>query len=298
MAPRFSIVIPALNSEQVLARALDSIAAQEIAYGVEIIVADGGSTDNTIRIASAYADTRVLPGPDAGIYHGVNKALAAATGTIIGWLNSDDLLYPGTLKSVGEAFARDSTLDFVSGGVTIGPTADPRHWLEQEEPLSPKGILFGIPAINARFFRKDFLLGLGPLDPSAGLGADRELLLRAAKRKVRSAALPRPVYHYSVHAGSTTIAGDKGARERLLKAEIVLNDYVRRHYGSEPDVLNSVATAETLSALRLHAARLRGLDPSPALVARTSSVSPLRLVVSAPWALHDWWTWRRRLSGY
>ena len=76
-----SIVIPTLNSERTLDECLRSIAAQDVPRGsYEIVIADGGSTDGTLAIASARGVDRVVGNPlktgEAGKAAGIRAARA------------------------------------------------------------------------------------------------------------------------------------------------------------------------------------------------------------------------------
>lgn len=115
-ALRFSVVVPTLNQAETIEDTLDSILAQD--YGnVEIIVADGGSTDGTATVLERYRPrlALVLEGPDGGQSEAINRGFAAASGDILCWLNSDDYFLPGALRQVAERFGSDSAVRFVVG---------------------------------------------------------------------------------------------------------------------------------------------------------------------------------------
>jgi glycosyltransferase involved in cell wall biosynthesis len=84
---RFSIVVPTFNRRAMLAEALASVRTQNWP-DVETIIVDGGSTDGTIEDCAKLQDARLIGGPDRGVYDGLNKGMAAATGDIVGLLNS------------------------------------------------------------------------------------------------------------------------------------------------------------------------------------------------------------------
>lgn len=77
---------------------------------------DGGSTDGSVAILERYADrVPFVPEKDGGQADAINRGFRTATGEVMGWLNSDDVLLPGALKAVGEAFAKDPELVLVYG---------------------------------------------------------------------------------------------------------------------------------------------------------------------------------------
>ena len=103
---KFSIVIPSYNQAEFLERTLLSVINQGVE--TEIIVIDGGSTDNSVEIIKKYADKIAywVSEKDRGQSHALNKGFAHATGDIFGWQNSDDVYMPGAFKKVLEVFEK------------------------------------------------------------------------------------------------------------------------------------------------------------------------------------------------
>jgi glycosyltransferase involved in cell wall biosynthesis len=104
--PLVSIVMPCFNAARFVERSIRSVLLQDLA-GVELIVVDGGSTDGSVPILERYAPylAHWVSEPDRGQSDALNKGFALARGEIFGWLNADDLLLPGALRSVRAAFA-------------------------------------------------------------------------------------------------------------------------------------------------------------------------------------------------
>ena len=99
-----TLIMPTLNAQNTIAEALESVAAQRYSGNVEVIVADGGSNDNTLETARRYDFVRLLSGGDNSIYEGYNRGIHAAEGEIIGFFNADDILATGTLNIIAKAF--------------------------------------------------------------------------------------------------------------------------------------------------------------------------------------------------
>lgn len=105
--PKVSIVIPSFNQARFIERTLLSVLNQQYP-NIEIIVIDGGSSDGTVELLERYRGvlSYVHSGPDAGQSDALNHGFSRATGDVVGWLNSDDLLLPGALESAVTAFIR------------------------------------------------------------------------------------------------------------------------------------------------------------------------------------------------
>ena len=101
-----SVVMPSLGQGTWIAEAIASV-LQEPDVPLELIVADGGSSDDTLAILAAIATNeprlRWFSSPDNGPAEALNRALALTRGTLIGWLNADDRLLPGALSRAVEA---------------------------------------------------------------------------------------------------------------------------------------------------------------------------------------------------
>lgn len=115
MAPRFSVIIPAYNSETTLARAIDSVLAQSYP-AQEIIVVDDGSTDGTASVAARYGDKlRYMRQSNAGVSSARNHGARIAKGDWLAFLDADDWYYRDRLRLHAEWIDEDATLDFLTG---------------------------------------------------------------------------------------------------------------------------------------------------------------------------------------
>ena len=177
--PTISIVVPNYNGGATLADTLQCLVDQEYP-GLEIIVVDGGSTDNSVQIIRQYAPHIAwwIGEPDRGQAQAINKGFAHATGQIVNWLCSDDILLPGALRTVGEQFATSPATDVLVGRTRV-EYAGEEHRNYVDDPTQAKIRL--IPANHAFsqqscFWRRDLLAErTGPLDESYEYAMDLEL---------------------------------------------------------------------------------------------------------------------------
>lgn len=118
MNPKISIITITYNSEKTLEYTIKSVISQEY-DNLEYLIIDGGSTDKTLQIIDEYRDniSYVVSEPDKGISDAFNKGIKAATGEIIGIINSDDVLLPGALQAVADNF--EIGVDVYRGNVVI-----------------------------------------------------------------------------------------------------------------------------------------------------------------------------------
>lgn len=117
---KISIVSTSYNQALFLDVCINSILSQDYP-DVEYIIADGGSSDGSLSIIERYKNrfAKILHGPDGGPADALNKAFACATGDVLGFINSDDVLLPGALRKVAKALAQQTHADFVSGHCLI-----------------------------------------------------------------------------------------------------------------------------------------------------------------------------------
>ncbi len=104
--PKITIVTPSYNQAEFLERTILSVINQ--AYpNLEYIIIDGGSTDNSVEIIKKYEShlSYWISEPDNGQSHAINKGFNRATGVLLNWLNSDDVLYAGALKIMAHYYS-------------------------------------------------------------------------------------------------------------------------------------------------------------------------------------------------
>ncbi|MFZ2314370.1 MAG: glycosyltransferase family 2 protein [Gammaproteobacteria bacterium] len=243
---KFSVVTPSFNQGKYIQRTIASVLQQkEVEF--EYVIMDGGSTDKTLDVLSAHANQLVyVSEPDLGQAHAVNKAIKQTCGEYIGWLNSDDIYYPGALKKVADFFDQHPGVDVVYGKAY---QIDDEDQVLEDYPSEP----FSFSRLKvhcfisqpAAFIRRSALNKHGMLNERLTFCMDYEYWLRLAKAQATFAYLPE------VLSGARIYADTKSSRCYLqahLEALNMLNDTL----GSVPSQwIVNYSTAKVKTKYRL-----------------------------------------------
>ncbi len=118
---KISIVTISYNQAEFLEKTILSVVNQKAYVDIEYIIVDPGSTDGSREIIAKYHDVidHVILEPDEGPSDGLNKGFACATGEVLGFLNSDDVLFPGALISAISHFQDNPDVDVISAHANI-----------------------------------------------------------------------------------------------------------------------------------------------------------------------------------
>ena len=112
-----SIIVPVYNTEPYLARCIDSILSQNF-VNFELLLVDDGSTDGSGAICDAYATkddrVRVFHKANGGVSSARNLGIDNSQGEWLYFVDSDDELLPGGLKTLVDCISED--VDVVMGG--------------------------------------------------------------------------------------------------------------------------------------------------------------------------------------
>ncbi len=190
---RISVITPSYNHAQFIERTVRSVLDQQGDFDLEYRVLDGGSTDGTLEILHRFEDRLTWSsGPDKGQVDAINKGLRAASGDVVGWLNSDDVLMPGALAKVAAAFAARPDIEWVHGRCEVVDTHDRpiRRWISAYKDFRARRHSFenllteNYVSQMTTFWRRGVHEDIGFLDESLKLAFDYEFWLRLAKRGV------------------------------------------------------------------------------------------------------------------
>ncbi|MBO5699425.1 MAG: glycosyltransferase [Bacteroidaceae bacterium] len=116
--PKISIVTICFNSENTIEETIKSVLSQNYPL-LDYVIIDGGSTDATMQIVNKYRNQLgyVCSEPDKGISDAFNKGVKHAQGDVIGIINSDDILLPGALNAIADAY--DGSTDAYRANVMV-----------------------------------------------------------------------------------------------------------------------------------------------------------------------------------
>jgi glycosyltransferase involved in cell wall biosynthesis len=204
---RVSVVMPSFNQAAYLETAIRSVLDQECPGGLELLVYDGGSTDGSVEILRRYQSRLAFwrSGPDGGQAAAIREGLSLAKGDILCWLNSDDLLEPGSLAQVVKAFEQHPEADIVYGDL-LYVESDGRPAFECSVLLE-KGILTWLgPSVNqpSTFWRRELYERVGGVDPSFRYAMDFDLFVRMIEAGARPLQLKRRLARFRLHPQQKT----------------------------------------------------------------------------------------------
>ena len=211
---KISVLTPNYNGGRWLARAMDSVLAQELAPGdeLEYLFLDGGSTDDSLAIAEARRGrlAALVSEKDAGPADALNKGFARATGDLVGWLNADDVYRPGALaKAIAAAKAHpQAALFFGKCRIVDEAGAEIRGFPTfVKNACFPFSSRFLIQCINyvsqpASWFRRSALAAAGGLRTDFKAAWDYDLTLRLWRQGGGVRIPGPPLADFQWHPGS------------------------------------------------------------------------------------------------
>jgi glycosyltransferase involved in cell wall biosynthesis len=234
--PLVSIVIPSFNQGQFIAETLSSCLMQSY-RPIEIVVQDGGSTDDTVSILRSFETSELswVSEPDRGVVDAVNKGLRRAKGDILTIQSSDDLFLDGAVQAGVDVISGDPAIGLVYGDVELIDEESRVTGVDVQGPFDLAkyfGRLMYVPQPGA-FFSRKALAAVGGWREEFSFTADADLWFRIAIRfPVRK--LDRVMARYRYHPFQRDRQGTKICRDwekmvRYLIASEPLDGRTRRH---------------------------------------------------------------------
>jgi len=179
-----SIITPSYNQAAYLEQTIRSVLGQGM-EGLEYIIVDGGSTDESVAIIEKYADQLAwwVSEPDKGQADAINKGFRRATGEYIAWLNSDDMYAPGAVAEAIAFLDAHPDVGLVYGNAaSMDPAGRPLNDMVFADWGLPGLMAFNIICQPAVFMRRSALEAAGYLDETYHFMLDHQLWLRVAQK--------------------------------------------------------------------------------------------------------------------
>lgn len=224
--PVISIVTPSYNQGNMLERTIRSVLDQNYPL-LQYVIQDGGSSDHSVEIIRRYQhrlhswESR----PDEGQAHALQLGFARTDGEVMGWLNSDDVLLPGSLWEIARFFQKQRQTDVLYGHRVIIDENDHRigRW------ILPRNTHKYLPyadylAQESVYWRRQIWDRVDGIDRSFQFAMDWDLFLRFWRAGARFQRLPRSIGAFRVHETQKTSSAinDLGVREmnRIRQREL------------------------------------------------------------------------------
>ena len=212
--PLLSIVIANYNYGRFLEEAIQSVLSQSC-QDYELIVVDGGSTDNSVEIIKKYTDKIAwwCSEKDNGQSAAFNKGFSHARGRFLTWLNADDVMLPGTVTALDRAVRRCPNCEWFTGNLLQfrddtseiisapwGPHILPAFIQTFTSPL----VIFG----PTTFWSASAYMKIGPIDEELHYSMDTDYWLRMMRAGYRQRRLNHCCWAFRMHAESKTAQYD------------------------------------------------------------------------------------------
>ena len=221
-----SIITATYNSASTIRYTIESVLRQTYS-DYELIIKDGGSKDDTLDICREYeakfeGRMKMISASDKGIYDAMNKGIEAATGDVVGLLNSDDFYTSNDiLQTIADAFEKDKSLDAVYGDIHfVKDGALDKQVRYYSSALFKRGYMrFGfMPAHPSFYCKKACYEKYGYFDTSFKIAADFENLLRLIfKGRIKTKYIKKDFV--TMRTGGASTAGFS-SRKTIMKEHL------------------------------------------------------------------------------
>ena len=207
MPAAISCIIPVFNGEAFLGEALASVFAQTL-LPAEVIVVDDGSTDGTRDVVDRFGERiRYVYQDNKGPAAARNKGIALATGSLLAFLDADDLWLPQKLARQVRRFAE-------RGDLQVSVTQVRNFWIEElraeaNAMLDHRLAAVALPGYvpQTMLARREVFARVGPFDERLRIGEDTDWFLRATDLGIVMELIPEVLVRRRLHHTNLTRSG-------------------------------------------------------------------------------------------
>lgn len=222
--PLVSIVVPSYNQGQFLKRTIESVLNQTYRR-IELIVIDGGSTDQSVDILRSYGERLSWSSEkDRGQADGINKGFARATGEIFAYLNSDDTLQPTAVETIVAYFREHRDCDLVYGDAEYIDVSDNIIGRYKTAPHTPERLAGECYICQpAAFWTRQMARRVGPFNLDLQYVMDYDYWIRMAQSGAKMRYLPTVLASSRLYPETKTLSARAGIHQEIFRIS-------RQHY--------------------------------------------------------------------
>lgn len=213
MAELISIIVPVYNCEKYIEKALNSLKEQTY-QDIEVLVIDDGSTDKSLEIAERFASSdqrfKVIHQCNAGVSNARNKGLSLATGSIIGFVDADDVcdprqfekMYNSLLENQAQAAICSLLFELAHRTIFQGDKTSSSICMDKQTAIIElyKGNIYS-GHVHNKIFRRELCENI-LFDEDISIGEDTLFCLKALSKASKVVYINEGLYHYQIRSNS------------------------------------------------------------------------------------------------
>ena len=242
LTPLITIVTPLYNQGQFIEETILSVLNQTY-NNIQYILVDGGSTDNTMEVVNKYRDRIdiIIHEKDKGQTDAINKGFKLAKGELVGWINSDDILYPDCVEKIVDLYKdkNDGAIYYNCFNDRIDKKSELLFTYQKIIPNKNHLLNINYDVIQqASFYKAEFVKKINYLDESLHYCMDLDLWLRLLNLGPIYACNEKSLGAFRIWEETKTTSGRykflREIRKTLLKYDAnLLSPNIRRTYWYE-----------------------------------------------------------------